>query len=94
VLKEWVSPLKNSISRKAKFSGLLSNPRHVGSKVFHAARGPDLHTPAIVHDAANVGADFAGSIPPDLAGLVAEVVLHAQSVPDFVSQDLVQVFTS
>ena len=59
-------------------------------QVLDAARGPLVwHLRAVVHDAADAGADLPLGVVTLLAWvLVDEVVLHAQVVPDLMSDNL------
>jgi hypothetical protein len=59
-------------------------------EVLDAARGPQVrHLRAVVHDATDAGAELPLRVVTLLARvLVGEVVLHAQVVPDLVSDNL------
>ena len=57
-------------------------------KVFHAAGRPLEDLAVVVHHAANAGAEIALTVVAGITGCPVEVVLHAQVVSNFVSQDL------
>ena len=61
----------------AKFAISLFSLIYVSLKVLNAATGPLVRHIAVVHDASNAGAGFALLVSPDVARVLAEVVIHA-----------------